>query len=177
MVTEMIPGPDHLQSSYFTYMTKNGEELFEYTHNIIRRYPKNSGGGGLHIAKWMPETAKMGKQFFKGIGYQGMGHIEFKQDLRDGKLKIIECNPRFSAAQATVVNSGVDMAYLIYCHLASIETPPFKGYTNGARRWSVMQDCFAYLELRRLGEITFFDWVKSIIGTPFVFAPNTEKWM
>ena len=170
MVTEMIPGPDDLQSAYFTYMDKNGEELFEYTHNIIRRYPKNSGSGCLHISKKMPETAEMGKRFFKGIGYRGMGHIEFKHDLRDGKLKIIECNPRFSAAQAIVVKSGLDMAYIIYCHLTEKKLPEDRDFKEGVRRWLVLHDVFAFLELRRLGEITFVEWLKSIKGPPLVFA-------
>ena len=169
MVTEMIPGPDDLQSAYFTYMDSNGEELFEYTHNIIRRHPKNSGGGCLHISKWMPETAEMGKRFFQGIGFRGMGHIEFKHDLRDGKLKIIECNPRFSAAQAIATKSGLDMPYIIYCHLTGRELPKDRSYKEGVRRWLVLHDVFAFKELKGLGEITFVEWLKSINGPPLVF--------
>ncbi len=169
MITELIPGPDDLQSAYFTYMTDTGEELFEYTHQIVRRNPKNEGSGCLHISKWLPETAEMGKRFFKGIGFRGMGHIEFKRDLRDGQLKIIECNPRFSAAQAIVLKSGLDMAYIIYCHLTQRELPLDRSYKEGVRRWLVLHDIFAFMELRRLGEITFTDWIRSIKGPPLVF--------
>ena len=134
MVTEMIPGPDDLQSSYFTYMDAEGNELFQYTHRIIRRHPKNSGTGCLHVSDWLPDTAEMGQRFFKGIGFRGMGHIEFKHDLRDGQLKIIECNPRFSAAQSIVVKSGLDMAYLMYCHITGHPMPSDRSYRKGVRR-------------------------------------------
>ena len=178
MLTEMIPGPDDLQSSYFTYMDKDGNELFQYTHRIIRRFPKNSGGGCLHVTDWLPDTAEMGKRFFQGIGFRGMGHIEFKHDLRDGKLKIIECNPRFSAAQSIAVKSGLDMAYLIYCHLTGHPMPADRTYRKGVKRWVVLTDLFAYRQLSKLGEITFAGWLKSILGAPLTYPyfSLTDPW-
>jgi D-aspartate ligase len=178
IVTEIIPGPDDLQSSYHTYINAQGEELFQYTHQIVRRYPKNSGSGCLHVTKWLPDTAEMGKQFFNGIGYRGMGHIEFKYDTRDQKLKIIECNPRFSAAQSLVVKSGLDMAYIIYCHVTGQTLPEKVIYKNGARRWMVAKDLFSFRELHRLGEITLLQWLQSIIGLPLAFPyfSVTDPW-
>ena len=164
MVTEIIPGPDDLQSSYHTYINEKGESLFQYTHQVIRRYPKNSGPGCLHVTDWLPNTAEAGKRFFDAIGYRGMGHIEFKYDTRDQKLKIIECNPRFSAAQAISVKSGLDMAYIIYCHVTKQVIPEQATYKMGVRRWMGARDIFAFLELRRLGEITLMQWLKSILA-------------
>jgi predicted ATP-grasp superfamily ATP-dependent carboligase len=169
MVTEIIPGPDDLQSSYHTYMDAHGNELFQYTHRIIRRYPKNAGAGCLHASDWIPETAEAGQRFFKGIGFRGMGHIEFKHDLRDGKLKIIECNPRFSAAQSLVVKSGLDMAYLIYCHLTGYPVPADLSYRQGVRCWAPIMDARAFYELKQLGELNLSDWLKSGIGLPMAF--------
>jgi predicted ATP-grasp superfamily ATP-dependent carboligase len=169
MVTEMIPGPDDLQSSYFTYMDAEGNELFQYTHRIIRRHPKNSGTGCLHVSDWLPDTAEMGQRFFKGIGFRGMGHIEFKHDLRDGQLKIIECNPRFSAAQSIVVKSGLDMAYLMYCHITGHPMPSDRSYRKGVRRWVPITDTLAFRELKALGELNFKDWMKSVNGPPLAF--------
>lgn len=164
MVTEIIPGPDDLQSSYHTYINEKGESLFQYTHQVIRRYPKNSGPGCLHVTDWLPSTAEAGKRFFEDIGYRGMGHIEFKYDTRDQKLKIIECNPRFSAAQAISVKSGLDMAYIIYCHVTGQVIPEQATYKMGVRRWMGARDIFAFFELRRLGEITLMQWLTSILA-------------
>ncbi len=40
-VTEMVPGPDSLLSSYYTYRTGQGRRLFDFTKSIIRRWPMN----------------------------------------------------------------------------------------------------------------------------------------
>lgn len=169
IITEIIPGPDHLQSAYFCYLTTDGRILFDYTHQIYRRYPKNSGAACLTISKQLPETTAMGKLFFRGIGFTGLGHVEFKFDERDGQLKIIECNPRTSAAQAVVSKSGLDMPWLIYNYLLTGAIPAEIGYRVGVRRWWVILDILAYFELRRLGEISLSQWLRSIKGPPLVF--------
>lgn len=169
IVTEMIPGPDDLQSAYFTYMTADGRELFRYTHNIIRRYPSNSGSACLTITRKMPETAEMGRRFFQGIGFRGMGHVEFKRDPRDGRLKIMECNARTSAAQAIVTKSGLDMPWLIYDYLVNGNFAPRDGYREGVRRWWFLLDLQAFLELRRRGKLSFPAWLHSVKGPPLVF--------
>lgn len=169
MVTEMIPGPDDLQSSYHTYIDEQGNHLFHYTHKIIRRYPKNSGSGCLHVTEWLPDTAEMGQRFFNGIDFRGMGHIEFKYDERDSKLKIIECNPRFSAAQAITIKSGLDMPYIIYCHITGNTIPVDRTFKHNVKRWMPLIDLAALRELQKLKEITFFGWIKSIVGPSLVF--------
>ena len=169
MATEIIPGPDDLQSSFFTYITDQQDELFHYTHQIVRRRPKNSGNGCLHISKKLPATASMGRLFFNGIGFQGFGHIEFKLDLRDNKLKIIECNPRASAAQEIVTRSGLDMAYHIYRYLTQNVKPKDCYYSSGVRRWWLLEDILAFRELNKLDELSLFSWLKSVFGGPIVF--------
>jgi D-aspartate ligase len=169
IVTEIIPGPDQLQSAYFCYMTRDGKILFEYTHQIFRRFPKNSGSACLTISKRLPATEKAGRQFLQGAGFTGLGHVEFKYDERDHQLKIIECNPRTSAAQAVVTRSGLDMPWLIYNYLLTGEVPAHIDYQEGVRRWWVLLDILSFIELRRLGEITFAEWVRSIKGSPLVF--------
>lgn len=169
IVTEIIPGPDHLQSTYFCYITRSGRILFDYTHQIFRRYPKNSGAACLTISKRLPATKEMGKRFFEGTGFTGLGHVEFKHDERDGQLKIIECNPRTSAAQAVVTGSGLDMPWLIYNYLLTGEVPDQTDFREGVRRWWVILDILAFFELRRLKEINLVDWIRSIKGPPLVF--------
>jgi D-aspartate ligase len=169
IVTEIIPGPDHLQSAYFCYITRDGRILFDYTHQIFRRYPKNSGAACLTISKRLPATKEMGKRLLQGIGFTGLGHVEFKYDERDGHLKIIECNPRTSAAQAVVSKSGLDMPWLIYKYLLTGKAPIQTYYREGVRRWWVILDIMAFFELRRLGEISVMEWVRSIRGPPLTF--------
>jgi predicted ATP-grasp superfamily ATP-dependent carboligase len=162
MLVEVIPGPDDLLSSYFTYLDKNKKPLFYLTKRCVRRYPIGSGIGTYQITEWLPETAEEGRKFFNGIDFKGMGHVEFKRDLRDGKLKIIECNPRFSAAQEVVLRSGIDMAYLIYLHLTGNKFKTVTKYKNFVTLWSPILDFKAFKQLQSKNELTFFDWLKNV---------------
>lgn len=163
MICEFIPGPDDLLCSYYTYNDESGNPLFHFTKRIIRRYPLNFGGGCYHITEWNPETAAMGEAFFKSIGLRGLGNIEFKRDLRDNKLKVIECNARFTAAQELLYRSGMDIALFIYNRLTGNPLPKLNGYNKSLRLWYPSKDYRAYRELRKDGNITFVKWVKSIL--------------
>lgn len=169
VLSEIIPGPDHLQSAFFAYITQDGKELFNYTHQIIRRYPKNCGLACLTETKWLPDTAAMGQRFLHGIGLRGMAHVEFKLDERDGRLKLIECNPRMSAAQAIVTRSGLDMPLRIYNYLVHKEKGGNSDYRIGVKRWWFYLDVRALMELHHLGELSFVGWIKSIGMPPIVF--------
>lgn len=161
MVTEMIPGPDDLLSSYYTYIDDAGRSLFHYTKSVIRRFPVNRGGACYHRSEWLPETAELGRKFFDGIGWRGMGNIEFKRDARDGKLKVIEVNPRFTAAHRLVVAAGVPIDLIIYCHLTGQPGPEVTGYDQRMRMLNPLRDALAFVEMRRRGEIGLGGWLKS----------------
>jgi predicted ATP-grasp superfamily ATP-dependent carboligase len=163
MVCEIIPGPDSLLSSYYTYIDGRGEHLFHFTKRIIRRYPMNEGLASYHITEWLPETAELGKRFFRGIGFRGLGNIEFKRDPRDNTLKVIECNARFTAAQWIFVRAGIDIAHLIYCHVTGRLMPRIYKYKEHVRLWYPLDDYRAFRELYAKGLLTPWGWLHSIM--------------
>lgn len=162
MVVEMIPGPDSLLSSYYTYRTSNGALLYNYTKSIIRRWPVNRGGACFHQSEWLPETAEMGRRMFDGIGWQGIGNVEFKRDLRDGQLKIIEVNGRLTAGHPLVTRGGAPIDLIIYCHLTGQPLPHFDSYSQTMRLWEPLRDFMAFLQLRRTGELGFRGWISIV---------------
>ena len=186
MLCEFIPGPDSLLSSYYVYIDNEGEKLFDFTKKIERRSPVNFGGGTYHRSIWLPETATMGLQFFEGINFTGLGNIEFKFDTRDKKLKVIECNARFTAAQELVTRSGVDMPNLIYQYLVNNKRPDKTTFKNNLTLLCPFEDIDAFRELHAQGKITFFAWLNSVLRfhvfsyytmfdpKPFLFAFYNE---
>ena len=166
MVVEMVPGPDDLLSSYYTYVTARGESLFAFTKRVIRRYPVNRGNACYHETVWLPETAAEGAKFFANTKFRGLGNIEFKRDTRDGKLKIIEVNARFTAAQELVVRSGAPIDQIVYCHLTGQPAPRFASYREHLRYWYPARDFMAYRELSKRGELSFLGWLTSV--SPFL---------
>lgn len=168
MVCELVPGPDDLLSSYYTYLDADGRHLFEFTKRIIRRNPINFGGGCYHITDWAPDTAEVGRKFFRGINFKGLGNIEFKLDPRDGQLKVIECNARFTAAQELLVRSGMDIAWIIYNHITGGRVPKIEGFKQGLRLWYGCDDFDSFRLLREAGKLTTMNWLRSI-AHPQVF--------
>jgi D-aspartate ligase len=163
MICEWIPGPDSLLASYYTYIDQDGTPLFRFTKRAIRRFPKNEGLASYHVTDWNDEVADLGERFLGGIGFRGFANVEFKRDLRDGRLKIIECNPRFTAPQELFVRCGLDTASLVYDHLTGAPVARGRTYKHDVRLWYPIRDFHAYRELRRLGELTFAGWVKSVL--------------
>lgn len=162
VIVECIPGPDDLLSSYYTYIDENGESRFHFTKRVIRRFPLYRGKACYHATEWLPETAELGSRFFREIGFRGFGNIEFKRDTRDGQLKVIESNPRFTAAQELLVRSGLDAAGILYKHLTndSVEFPA--EYEEDVRLWYPVRDFRAFCSLQARGEISLAGWIKSI---------------
>jgi len=163
LLMEFIPGGDDLLCSYYTYMDETGSPLFHFTKRIIRRYPENMGEGCYHVTDWSPDVRDMGLKFFRYVKLRGLGNVEFKRDPRDGKLKIIECNARFTAANCLVKAAGLDLALLTYNKLTGRPLPAVDSYRSGLTLWLPTQDFLAFRELRRKGKMTFLRWLRSIM--------------
>jgi len=162
MICQWIPGPDHLLSSYYTYIDRNGKPLFHFTKRVIRRFPKNEGLTSYHLTDWNPEVAGMGLRFLAGINFRGLANVEFKRDLRDGQLKLVEVNARFTAPQELFVRCGLDTASIIYNDLVGLPLPSEFSYKRGVRLWYPMRDFLAYRQLSAMNELSFGEWIKSV---------------
>jgi predicted ATP-grasp superfamily ATP-dependent carboligase len=168
MIVEMIPGPDTLLSSFNTYVTDNGEQLFAFTKRVVRRYPVNSGNGCYHVTKWEPRTAKLGARFFRHLDLRGFVNVEFKEDMRDGQLKVIEINARFTAAHELIVRSGAPVDLIAYCDLTGQPGPRFNHFQEGLHLWYPSRDFLAFRQLQKRGEMSLGDWINSVAGKPKV---------
>jgi predicted ATP-grasp superfamily ATP-dependent carboligase len=64
-----------------------------------------------------PETDTLCDEFLRKLGYVGLCEIELKRDSRDGTLKMIEANPRYSGTGDAAPYSGVPLGWLHYLDL------------------------------------------------------------
>ena len=143
VLLEVIPGPDDLLCSYYTYLDENGAPQFHFTKRIIRRYPEREGFGCYHITDWNPEVRDLGLRLFRHAGLKGVANVEFKRDPRDGRLKLIECNARFTAANGLLDRQR---------HRSRRLRLPARGgpAAAGARRQAVHEGPAAVVSARRL---------------------------
>jgi predicted ATP-grasp superfamily ATP-dependent carboligase len=162
LVVEWIPGPDDRLCSYYTYLDAASNPLFHFTKRIIRRFPSGMGNGCYHVTDWNPEVKDLALTLFRSVGLRGLANAEFKRDDRDGTLKLMECNARFTAANCLVARSGLDLAAFVYNRLVGLPEPAMDQYVPGARLWDPVRDFQACMTLRREGQMTLRQWVASV---------------
>ena len=104
----------------------------------------------------------MGLKFLQGVGLRGIGSVEFMRDPRDGKLKLIECNARFTLTTELIKASGIDLPLLTYSLLSGTASPPITSYRKNVYGIRTSSDILAFLEARRRGEMTLLQWLQSI---------------
>jgi predicted ATP-grasp superfamily ATP-dependent carboligase len=153
----MDPRADHLLSSY-TYIDRS-HPLFHFTKKVIADTRTSLTH---HLTDWDREVAELGLRFLTGINFRGLANVEFKRDVRDGRLKLVECNARFTAPQELFVRCGLDTASLVYNHLVGLPMPRALSYKLGIRLWYPIRDFWAYRQLRAMNELTFREWLKSV---------------
>jgi len=166
VLTEFIPGRDGDNYGYFAYLDGDGRPLAEFTKRYLRRYPPDRGIACYGISDWNPGVRELGLRFLHHVGLSGLAHVEFKRDQRDGKLKLIESNARFTSNESMHVACGVDFAVLAYNRLTGRDIgPPMQpgAYRQGLRMWWPGSDFRAFLALREDGRTTLRQWLDSVL--------------
>ncbi len=162
MVTEIIPGPDNAFVSYYSYLDEQGIPLFHFTKRKIRGYPTHFGNWCYQVTGWDEEAAELGLRFFQSVRLHGVGNVEFKRDARDGRLKLIECNHRFTASNEILRRAGVDIPRLAYARAAGQDFA-IDGFREGVHLWHPVEDLAALISYHKTGEVSGRQWFASLL--------------
>lgn len=173
MVQSLILGPNTNHYKVNVYMSTAGEPLAAFTLRKIRQYPTEFGVGTLVESVHYPELVDLGLKFFEGIGYRGIGSIEFKKDERDGKLKMIELNPRLWQQNIQATVCGINFPLIQYLDLTGQTPVPQTTFTEGVKWWDAQADFQAFWDYFKRGELSPWSWIRSWIGAK---AFNTFAW-
>jgi len=120
IVQEYIPGPITELYNYATVM-KKGIPHGIYTGKKLRQHPRDFGVGTAARSLIDPELEKVGTKLLQACEYEGVGYIEFKKDLRDGKYKLIEINPRLWNFMDLANHFGINLPWDLYCYATGQE--------------------------------------------------------
>ncbi len=174
MVQKVIPGPNINLRGLRAYIDGKGEAHGVSEVVKIRQYPVDFGIGCLVQTSHNDEVREQGLRFMKGIGYRGIGAVEFKQDQRDGVFKLMELNARVCRNVGLSTKAGINLPWLMYQDTTGMPIDKVESYADGVRWHDFIMDCRAYQTLKARREITFRDWVRTSLGSdchPF-FAWN-----
>jgi predicted ATP-grasp superfamily ATP-dependent carboligase len=174
IVQEVIPGFDTNHFKFCAYVSQNGEFLLQFTLRKIRQSPIHFGVGSMVESVYYPELMEIGKKFFEGINYRGVGSAEFKLDEVDGKLKLIELNPRYWQQIALADKCGMNFPLVDYLEATQQNPQIILDFKTGIKWVNFYLDFGSFLNYRRAGEVSFREWITSLKGKKIfsVFAWN-----
>ena len=164
ILQEVIEGPDTNHFKYCSYISSNGDVLAEFTLQKIRQNPIHFGVGAVVESIYKPELIDLGRKLFIGIGFKGIGSAEFKVDNRDGKLKLIEINPRYWQQNYLSTVCGVNFPFINYLNLLQETPEPVNNFKYGVKWVNRYMDFDSFIKYRKEGILTFSSWRKSLKG-------------
>ena len=98
----------------------------------------------------------------KSIGYRGPLDLGYRFDVRDGRYKVLDINPRVGGMfRLFVGGNGIDVVRATYLDMTGqqvVASPAREG-----RKW-LAEDCdwFSALRYYRDGKLSFRDWCQSL---------------
>jgi predicted ATP-grasp superfamily ATP-dependent carboligase len=114
VVQEFIAGPDTAKFVYLACYGRNGLRLGSCIVRELRAWPIGFGSATAVELACDQEVDWVCDRFLRRIGYVGLCEIELKRDVRDGRLQMIEVNPRHSGTGDAAPYAGVELGWLHY---------------------------------------------------------------
>jgi predicted ATP-grasp superfamily ATP-dependent carboligase len=167
MVQAIVAGGDDAIFWYSGFWDEQCRERAWFTVQKLRQFPPRFGDGSFQRTVEAPEVLRLSRRLLETFRYRGLVMVEFKRDARNGIWYLMEINPRTVSGNQLGVTAGVDLPWIAYRRLIGREPteappPPFRRdvqYVN--EEW----DAQAFAALRRSGELTLVDWLRSLRGT------------
>jgi D-aspartate ligase len=194
MVQEVLPGWGEAQFSYAA-LCQNGSALASIVARRKRQFPMDFGRFSTYVETVEePEVVQAAVRLLAAMRFTGLIEVEFKQDPRDGKFKVLDLNPRAWGWHTLCGRAGVDFPYLAWL-LARGETVPEAHGRTGVRWVRMGADLAMAIQeiwrgrlslagyLRSLGgslECAMFAWddpMPGLIGLPVLTAMLAKRFL
>jgi predicted ATP-grasp superfamily ATP-dependent carboligase len=114
LIQEIILGNGGQQYSYCAFF-RDGIAHSTLVARRMRQHPREFGRAATYVETIeLPEVEELSERFLKAIDYYGLVEVEFKQDPRDGKFKLLDVNARTWGFHCLGAPAGVDFPYMLY---------------------------------------------------------------
>ena len=164
MVQRVILGPSTNLGAVRAYIDREGEAHGVIETQKIRQYPVDFGISSLTQTMHNEKIRELGMRFMKGIGYRGIGSVEFKLDMSDGIFKMMELNARVVKNIGLSTKAGINLPWLMYQDMTGMPIDEDAPYADNVRWHDFVMDCRAYMTLRSRKETTFKEWMRTSLG-------------
>jgi predicted ATP-grasp superfamily ATP-dependent carboligase len=123
MVQELIPDGGTRRYSFCAFF-KNGRAVAGMTARRLRQHPELGGAGTYVETVEEPVVEELAVRLLRGMGYYGLAEVEFAQDPRDGRFKVLDVNARAWGYHALGRAAGVDFPALLFADQAGERVRP-----------------------------------------------------
>jgi D-aspartate ligase len=108
-----------------------------------------------------PEVAQLGRWVLERMGFCGVAKVDFKRDVKSGRLYLLEVNPRYNLWHHPGAVAGVNIPALVYRDLTGPRAirPSSHVARPGVRWMSARDDLRALREHRAAGQGSFLRWL------------------
>ena len=176
VVQEIIQGPDTAKLVYLSCYGKDGTRLGSALFRQMRTMPMNYGSASIVEPIDDTEAHDLADNFLRNVGYAGICELELKRDTRDGTVKLIEANPRYSVTSDAATYVGVELGWLHYLDLIGQPVVPV-----GTQRWNVRhivlsRDFGCIKQYRKAGLLTWGELLKSYRPPVGFFDFDVRDW-
>ncbi|MCP4608618.1 MAG: hypothetical protein GY845_07880 [Planctomycetes bacterium] len=156
VIQEMIIGPNKNHFKVCAYYSKDKNLMAMFSTQKTRQVPVDFGTGSFMASVNSPELIALGRRFFEGMGYTGVGSIEFKLDDRDARFRIIELNPRFWVQNIQATYAGVNFPYINYLDCTGGKVVPSLDFKENICWLNAFEDLASFIGNRKRGDVSLF---------------------
>jgi len=164
MVQEYVPSTSNTDDMFAAYCDAESRCLVSLTGEKLRSYPADAGMTSASRSTDNEELRVLLERFLARIGYRGIVDLELRRDLRDGRYKLLDFNPRVGA-QFRLYRSGagIDVVQAMHLHLTGREVPQAAAFKR--RSFVVENYELAVLwSYRRKHKLRMRDWIATLTG-------------
>jgi len=173
---EVIPGEDGRLVYMSAYLDRQSRPLAVFAGRKLRVVPTGFGSASYVRSQHDPEMRELGLRLLQSVGWQGLVGVEFKRDSRDERYKLIEVNARFGMWDGLSTRCGVDLPYIAYQDALGLPVGVAPDYRDGVIWLDWQRDTRAALAYIRRGEMTPWQWVRSLRGDRMTAVFDGEDW-
>jgi predicted ATP-grasp superfamily ATP-dependent carboligase len=164
MLQEYIPGADEMTWTFNGYFDRQGTCRVAFTGRKLRNFPPYFGRASLGICMKNDEVKETTIEFMKNIGYKGPLDLGYRYDVRDGRYKVTDINPRIGEMfRLFVGENGIDVVRALYQDMTG--QPIVASVAPEGRKWIVEDvDLVSSLQYCRDGTLSLRQWIESLRG-------------
>ena len=176
ILQEMIQGDDSVKSVYLACYDSQSRRIANAMFRELRCDPMCLGPASVTEPIFDQEVDVICDNFLRSMGYSGLCEIEVKRDTRDGRVKLIEANPRLTGGGDAAPYAGVDLCWLHYLDLIGNTPAPVAPSSKHFRHIVLRSDARAVPAYLHAGAITWREVLRSYKGPKAYFDLDWRDW-